>query len=230
VVEAEDPFGNVDPNFSGVVTASLSQGGAAAPLGGTLQEAASGGVARFDLSVINPGTGYTMQATSGTLTAGSSAPFDVALDRLQVTAQPPARVAAGAPISLTITATDAFGNPDPTFGGNVTIGMNFAGAPAKLGGILTATASGGVAVFSGLTLDQPGTYSLIISGPGGATVTTSLFTVTSVPAGLSVTSPPPALVTTHAPFGLTVAVEGANGRVDTTFNGPMTVTLASNPG
>jgi len=47
---------------------------------------------------------------------------------------------------------------------------------------------------------------------------------------LLVTTPPPASVHVHTPFGLVVKVENGSGQVDTSFNGTVTITLASNPG
>ncbi len=45
----------------------------------------------------------------------------------------------------------------------------------------------------------------------------------------SVTGEPPSLVTVGAGFGLTVAIEDPDGHLDTTFTGPVTLSLASNP-
>ncbi len=45
-----------------------------------------------------------------------------------------------------------------------------------------------------------------------------------------VTQQPPASVTAGSPFGLTVQAEDSSGNLDSSFNGTVTVALASNPG
>ena len=53
---------------------------------------------------------------------------------------------------------------------------------ATLGGTLSVTAQSGVATFSGLTLDEPGTgYTLQVSSNGLTAATTEAFNVTSRP-------------------------------------------------
>ena len=75
-VQAEDPFGNVDLTFSGSVTLAMGTNPSGAALGGTLTVAAASGVASFsDLTVSKVGVGYTLQATSPGLTAGTSSAF-----------------------------------------------------------------------------------------------------------------------------------------------------------
>ena len=50
------------------------------------------------------------------------------------------------------------------------------------------------------------------------------------PTSLVVTAQPPGSVTAGSGFGLTVTAEDSSGNVDTSFNGTVTVALASNPG
>ena len=71
-----------------------------------------------------------------------------------VTQQPPSSVTAGSPFGLTVQAEDSSGNLVTSFNGTVTVVLANNPGGATLGGTLTATASGGVATFSGLTLDQ----------------------------------------------------------------------------
>src|SRR5262249_3125047 len=47
---------------------------------------------------------------------------------------------------------------------------------------------------------------------------------------LVMTQQPPASVTAGTPFGLTVQAGDSSGNLDSSFNGPVTVALASNPG
>ena len=71
IVEAEDPYGNVDTSFSGNVTLALASNPAGAALSGTTTVAASAGVATFPgLNLTQDGTGDTIQATSASLACG----------------------------------------------------------------------------------------------------------------------------------------------------------------
>lgn len=79
LVKAVDPFGNTDPTFSGTVTLLL---GSPAPGPGTLfgtlaKPALAGAVTFTDLMIDKAGSGYTLVATSGTLTSATSTPFDI---------------------------------------------------------------------------------------------------------------------------------------------------------
>lgn len=78
-VEVHDQYDNLvndGADSTASVTLSINNGGA---LGGTNPKNASGGVATFDdLTVIPPGTGYILTASSGSLTAATGSAFDMA--------------------------------------------------------------------------------------------------------------------------------------------------------
>ena len=71
--------------------------------------------------------------------------------------------------AIQVTATDAGGNRVTSFNGAVTIALGKNGglvAPGSLSGTKTVTAVNGVAVFSDLSIDQPGNgYTLVVSVP-----------------------------------------------------------------
>ena len=68
-VTAEDGSGNIATTYTGPVTLALSGGTSGAVLGGTLTATAVNGVATFSgLTINTAGTGYTLTASSGTLT------------------------------------------------------------------------------------------------------------------------------------------------------------------
>ena len=46
---------------------------------------------------------------------------------------------------------------------------------------------------------------------------------------LAVTAPPPGTVVAGAGFGMTISVENGQGQVDTSFDGPVTAVLSTNP-
>ena len=82
-----------------------------------------------------------------------------------------------------------------------------------------------------MTLTDPGDYTLTVNSDGVAGTETSPFVVTAAPASrLAVTAQPPENVTAGAGFPITVTAEDSYGNVDTSFNGPITIALASNPG
>ncbi len=79
-VTIEDAAGNVvAADNSTTVTLALGSNPGASTLGGTLTQTVNGGVATFgDLTLDNPGTAYTLAATSNpTLAGATSNPFDV---------------------------------------------------------------------------------------------------------------------------------------------------------
>lgn len=76
VVEARDPYANVDPSFTGVVTLSFATNPTASILVGDSTEAAVAGVATFArVGVGMPGAGYALRASAGGVGAGQSTAF-----------------------------------------------------------------------------------------------------------------------------------------------------------
>jgi autotransporter-associated beta strand protein len=107
----------------------------------------------------------------------------------------PAVIVQNTPATLTIRALDPFGNIDPTYTGNVTLGFSYAGSQAGSGIALPApfTFTTGTGADNGtrsfpLTLPAVGSYTIFGSGPNqnrdvpGATITgSSIFLVVSPP-------------------------------------------------
>ena len=96
----------------------------------------------------------------------------------------------------------------------------------------TATASGGIATFIGLSVGAVGVgYTIQVSGTGLTGVTTTSFSVTPAAAAqLELSNPPPAAVTAGVPFGLSFAIEDPYGNPEPSFSGPITIALSSDPG
>jgi hypothetical protein len=77
-VTVEDSFGNVETDFSGPVTLATAANPGGATLGGTLTETATQGVATFSNLTLNQAAdGYTLQITSGSLPAVTTAAINV---------------------------------------------------------------------------------------------------------------------------------------------------------
>ena len=110
-VSGEDTFGNVDTTFTGSTTLALANNPAGGTLDGTTTVAAFNGVAAFPgLTINNPGSGYTLQATSSGLTQATTNGINVTppgvANQLVVATQPPASVTAGSGFGLVLKAED----------------------------------------------------------------------------------------------------------------------------
>ena len=150
--------------------------------------------------------------------------------QLAVMTRPPNTVAAGKGFGLVISVENAAGQPDPDYTGSVTIALARNPGGDTLQGTLTATVNHGVAVFPGLTLQDFGAgYTIQATAPGLTPVTTDPFDVRLGSATLQVTTQPPAYVGAGTSFGLTVSAINPGGDVDTSYNGPITLTLGDHP-
>ncbi len=177
------------------------------------------------------GPGYA-RIVNGTVDIGAFEYGAVLITPTQLVAAPqtPPSVLVGASFSLTVAAEDAAGNTAIGFASPVTLAIASGPAGATLGGTLTATATQGVAAFSGLTFDQLGTYTISVTG-GGLSGTIGPIQVTPGTATqVAVTMEPPANVAVGSKFQLVVADEDSLGFVNPSYSGTATVALISNPG
>ena len=226
------------PLYSGPVTVAVGNNPGNGTLGGTLTATAANGIAVFSgLSINQVGAGYSMDASSSALpfATTTTSPFDITpvdlATQLVVTTEPAASVAAGAGFGLTVTAKDGFGHPDSSFNGSVTVALDNKPGNGVLGGTLTATAKGGVATFSGLTVDIANAgYMVEASATNLVTGITAAFTISANPATqLVVTTEPPADVLAGNRFTVVVSAEDPFGNVDPSFGGLVTLAPGSNP-
>ncbi len=189
-VTAYDALGNVATNASTPIALAL----AANPTGATLLTPTSGstlsGVMTLSPRLTVVGAGYTLQATSGTLTPDTSTPFNIVPGMVGGLAfvQQPTAVTAGQPIAppVTVVLTDQYGNPMDAGTASVTMSLNTNPAPGlgALDGGLTVVAVGGLATFPSLSIDKANTgYKLgaafaVLAYPGA---TSQAFTVNAGP-------------------------------------------------
>ena len=180
-------------------------------------------------SIDQAGTGYTLAVSGTGLGSATTSAFNVtpaAATKLVIAAQPPTSIAAGGPFGLTVDVEDAYGNlesglfgqRDPLAGGRS--GGGGARRDAQ------ATATGGVATFSGLTIDQAGTGYTIEASAAGLTPATTRLVRRDARRALEARhrrAGPRSSVTAGARFGLTVAVEDAYGNLETGYGGEVTV-------
>ena len=225
IVDAEDQFGNLVTSFSGpVVITSPSK------LAGTTVTA-SGGVATFNLAIDTTGT-YQIKATSTNLSSITSSSFNVVAQspsQMIFITNPPSSLTAGTRFGFEVEAEDQYGNVATGFDGALTATLSPNVGNATLGGSVTATASNGLAFFSGLTVDQAGSGYTIQVTSSFTTVTTTAFNVTPAAAHLVIPTQPPASITAGSPFGLSVVVADVYGNVETSFVGSVTIGLSSDP-
>ncbi len=233
VLAEADPFGNVFPGTTGTVTVALSGGGS---LSGQVNVPFSNGLAPITaLSLDTSGTGYQIVALSAGLSPTGGIPLTVqpaSASQMIVTSSPPASVVAGQTFGLSVAIEDQYGNRVAGYSGNLAVAASSPQAEGTLGGPLTASVSGGVGTFSGLSLVNAGTdFTLQVSASGLTSLTTAPLTVTAgTVAKLVVTTPPPGDVTAGTGFGLVVAAEDPYGNVNASFPGTVTVALTTNPG
>jgi hypothetical protein len=241
-VTALDAANNVATGFTSNITVAIGTNAGAIPgtLSGTLVIKAVSGVSTFsNLSIDQPGNGYTLTASASGLTGATSPSFDITNgSTLDFTVQP-ATVAAGAVISpaVQVTAKDNVGAILTGYAGNVSIAIaaGTGTAGAVLGGTKTVAAVGGVATFSDLNIDLVGTgYRLTATATGLNAATSSAFSVTGGPTGpatqlafLTQPSNTPALSTIIP--GPVVAVQDSNGNTVTGITGSITIGFGSNP-
>jgi streptogramin lyase len=237
VVSVENSAGNPDLDYSGSVTIALSSNPGSDTLKGTLTEPVENGVAVFSgLTLKNPATGYTIQATATGLSPATTNPFNVTLGatKLQVTGQPPSSVLSGTSFGLTVSAEDGQGNVDTSYNGPVTLTLGNHPNGSTLSGVLIVGADNGVATFTGLSLNVPANDYTILASSGTLTSATSIgFNVAAGPATQLVVATgggPPASILAGGLFNLTFDAEDQYTDLATGFNGSVTLALVNSGG
>ncbi len=138
---------------------------------------------------------------------------------------------AGSGFGLTVAVEDAYGNLETGYGSAVTIGLVAGPSAGDLGGSLTAEATGGLATFSGLSIDLVGSGYAVQATARGLTPanTTSVGVTPAAPAQLVIPAGPPPTLAAGSPFGLAVSVEDVYGNLVTGYGGEVTVGLVGGP-
>jgi len=216
-VSVEDSFGNVITTGAGatdVVTIASS-----CTLGGTVTATAVAGVATFSKLAIDSAGACTLTATdtSRSLTTAASTAVAVNPDtatKLAFTTEPPAIANVGVVLtSFQVSVEDTFGNVVTTGNGakdSLTITSS-----CILGGTATATAVTGVATFSALVINSPGTCTLTVTDTSRnlTTAASSAIDSRSAQSALSVTSLAGTIGKT-----LTLRTSGGSGTGAVTFS------------
>lgn len=233
-VAVQDAFGNFVPTASKTVTMSFGSNPGSATLGGTLVQATVAGVATFgDLTINKSGTGFTLLASSPGLSNVLSGAFNVLPSEtaLVFTTQPTNTIA-GSVIAppVVVTVLDAFANPDASFTGAITVAIGTNPSNGVLGGTLTVNAVAGVATFSDLSIDKPGTgYTLVANAPALPGATSAPFNVSAGNVAQLVCASQPN-ITAGTPFTPVVVIaRDGQGNTATGFVGNVSLAFGTHP-
>jgi adhesin/invasin len=237
-VRAVNSGGQTVPGFTGNVTIGIGTNPSGGTLSGTTTVAAVNGIATFgNLSINRTGSGYTLAASSGTLTGATSASFAItpgppSAATTQITAAPTSIPANGtAQSTITVQLRDALGN-DLTSGSAV-VALNRAPSSGNLGAVVN---------------NGNGTYTATLTAPSSTTTTTVTITGTlnsqPIADNAQVTFTGVAPVATRLVFGqqptneqagttitpaVTVRAVDASGATITSFTGNVTLAIGTNP-
>jgi len=236
-VGAEDAFGNAVESFTGNVTVAIGNNAGGGVLSGTTTVAAGGGVATFsNLRVNKANAGYTLQFTTSSLVATSTA-FNITPGAVATLAfaEQPASTVAGMVIApaVQIAARDSFGNTVTGFTGNVTISIANNPAGGTLSGAATVAAVAGVATFSNLSINKIGASYTLQAGSGTFTAASAPFSVMPATASqLALTTQPSASGQSGLPLPQQpgVEVQDRNGNPVSEQGMIVTASLATGPG
>ncbi|MFP2904773.1 beta strand repeat-containing protein [Pyxidicoccus sp. 3LFB2] len=235
-VTVQDALGNTVTSPAISVGMAIGNNPGGATLGGTATATTTNGVATFaSINLDRVGTGYTLVASSGTLTGATSNAFNVtagAATQLAFTVQP-GNTSAGTPFdpAVQVSVRDSQGNTVTTATTSITLGFGNNPGGGSLSGTVVVSAVAGVATFPGVFLNRTGTgYTLRATATGLTAGTSAAFNVTAGAANRLAFSVQPA----RASVGLAmspvqVAVQDSFGNVLTSATDSITLALGSSP-
>jgi hypothetical protein len=230
-------LGNTATDFIGSITVAIETNPVGGTLTGTSIVTAVAGVATFPtLSLDIVGVGYSFTATTGTLPAVTSAAFDVipgAAARLILTVEPTNATAAEAIApAIEVSALDGSGNLATGYAGTVTLAIGANPGAGTLFGTANVLASGGVATFSGLSIDKAGAgYTLAATASNLTGAASAPFDI-AVGAATQLTftvGPATAIAGASITPAVEVTAKDAGGNTVTGFADAVTVALGANP-
>ncbi|UZX02127.1 hypothetical protein F8G81_05460 [Arthrobacter sp. CDRTa11] len=235
-VAVQDAGGNAITGSTAPVTLKISSpsGGASLTCTSNPKNAVSG-VATFAGCRISKTGTRTLTATSGTLTAGTSASFNITggtATKLSVTTSPGGSTGGVAfPTQPVVTILDADGNPTASTAA-VTLSITTPGGSVLACTSNPKTAVSGVAAFTGCSINKPGTYTLTATSGTLTAAVSSSFTVTTGPAAKLGFSGSPSNSVYNAVFATqpAVAVQDAGGNTVTGSAASVTLSITTPAG
>jgi hypothetical protein len=239
-VGIQDTFGNAVSGATNAISMRIGNNPSGAILSGVTAVAPTNGVSIFsNLSLNLVGTGYTLVAfdANGVLTSATSNAFDVNAsnqNHLVFGVQPANTTAAASINNFTVEIRNSANKLQTNINGtNITVAI---GLPNTGGGTLTPPANatvataGGVATFTGLSINKTGVYTLAATGTNLAPASSSAFSITpgalakfQVDAGPS-GGPIPTPQMAGTPFNIRIIAQDAGGNTFTSFTGPVRLT------
>ena len=238
-VQVQDANGNLVTTATDKITLAMgTNSSGSAKLSGTLTLAAIGGEATFNsISIDKAGSGYTLVASGPGLNSATSAAFNITAapaNKLVFSVQPTnAEVKTAISPAVKVQVQDANGKLVTTATDSITLAIGFSSGGAKLAGTSTVAAVGGEATFSNISIDTADNgYTLVASGSGLTSATSSSFNITAAPANKLVFSVQPtnAEVKTAISPAVKVQVQDANGKLVTTATDSITLAIGSSSG
>ncbi len=235
VVNAQDAQGNPTPAFTGTVSLSLASNPGSATLGGGTSVAAVAGIATFTgVTVSQPGVGYALSASSGSLTGATSAAFNIAggpasvLTLVSGNGQSGATgVALAQPVVLRVTNASGGGVSGTTVnfaivtgGGSVAPTSAVSDATGQVSTVWTLGATVGPQSISATSTGLSGSPATI-NATGTAAGATQLVFTAQPSNGTAGSTISPAIV---------VTAKDALNNVATTYSGNVTLAFGANPG
>src|SRR4029077_15204525 len=185
-VAVQDALGNTVMTSTSSITVAIGTNPASGTLSGTMTVAAISGVATFStLSLNKAGTGYTLTGSATGLTGATSTAFNIsagAAAKLLFTVQPSNEVAGVAMTpAVQVAVSDDQGNTVTTATTSITLAIAANPASGTLSGTTTVAAVNGIATFSNVSINNPGTgYTLTASATGLTGATSSTFNVVAL--------------------------------------------------
>ncbi|GEM_PF-3236417 len=185
MVEIRDPLNNLVTSATNPVTLTIGNNPAGATLGGTVTQNAVGGIATFNnISINKSANGYTLIASSGSLTPDTSVAFNIlpgAATQIGFIQQPTTTIAENI-ISppVTVGVRDNLGNTVPMAGISISLVMT-TGTGTLAGTTTRITDSTGVATFDDLAINTQGSKRFTASASGFANVLSNTFTINPQP-------------------------------------------------
>jgi hypothetical protein len=227
-VAVEDAFGNIVTNDSSIVTLGIATGPSGFTVSSVSSVAAVNGVATFTQLALTASASYTLNATDGLLAVAVSGNIAISPAAAAKLAIQPAAAAGIAGVAINpivqVGIQDQFGNVVTNNSSTVTLTLS-SGTYSTGKNTATAVASAGIASFSGLTINAPGSY----------TWTASDGTLTKASSGIVITNPASKLILQQAPntgtAGVTltpavkVIVEDQSGAIVVADASTITLTL-----
>jgi hypothetical protein len=235
VVAVVDDFGNLVPTATDDVTIAINANPGNATLGGTATQAAVAGFATFaDLSLDQPGTGYSFVANAPGLSTGISPTFDVIAGATQfLVSVTPSVVTAGTAVDVDVTAQDGLGNTVTGYVGTIFLSSTDPQATLPSPYTFSAGENGTHSFVGGVTLRTAGGH--FVSATDQADPRITGFGLVSVDAAsaaqLAFMVQPTTVVQnlTMTP-AVEVAVEDAFGNTVVTTTASVTIAIDNNPG